>query len=100
STSRAVTVAPVTAAAIPRRTTSTSGSSGTSGPGRLARELGPGLERGRHLRLLLARTLAADLCPANRHHRGEHARVIRARARDRVIGDLKSVRGRQLLKRG
>src|SRR5690554_3057607 len=100
STSTAVTVAKLTAGSIPRRTTSTSGSSGTSARGRIARQLRPQLERSHHFGLLLTRPLTRRVHTADRHGRDEHARVIGARTGHVVVGGVEAARGGELLQSG
>src|SRR5690606_26799138 len=112
STSTGPRARPTTHRSRPARTTSTSGSSGTSGPPLLpaglgGARLGPRLDRlprrlgGLLLGLLLAAALARAVLLAGDAHRGaEGLLVVGAALVDVVLGHPEHLRGGQLLQRG
>src|SRR5579875_122964 len=94
STSTATTRRPSTARSRPRRTVSTSGSSGTLA----GREHGEALVRGGALgRLLRAALAVADDAPAHGDARAEALRVVRALVLDAVARGLEAEARRELL---
>src|SRR5690242_853562 len=111
STSTAVTVRPVTWRSSPARTTSTSGSSGTSGrleagdrrvlDAEASRDLAVRRLRGGLLGLLLgaADAVAVQLL-TDADLRGEGLHVVGALVLDDVLGDAEAVLGGELLERG